>query len=193
MGPLTVFVLLAAMALPLPMPAPPLAQTGASAPPDRAAVIKIATGVMQRARYCTLVTLGDGGHPQARIMDAFPPEGEMVVWMATNAASRKVGEIRKDPRVTLSYFDAKAMSYVMLLGRAALVADPAEKAKRWKDDWAKLFKDGNRGDDYLLIRVTPLRLEVSAESEGVKHDPKTWRAAIVDFVPQAGTPVIRVP
>jgi general stress protein 26 len=191
MGPLTVFVLLAAMAVPLP--APPLAQTGAGAPPDRAAVIKIATGVMQRARYCTLVTLGDGGHPQARIMDAFPPEEDMVVWMATKASSRKVSEIRRDPRVTLSCFDAKAMSYVTLLGRAALVSDAAEKAKRWKDAWAKLYKDENRGDDYLLIRVTPIRLEVSAESEGVKHDPTTWRAAIVDFVPQAGKPVIRVP
>jgi general stress protein 26 len=105
----------------------------------------------------------------------------MVVWMATTPLSRKVGEIRKDPRVTLSYFDANTMGYVTLLGRAALVADPAEKATRWKDDWATIYKDANRGDDYLLIKVTPVRLEVSAESEGVKNDPKTWRAVVVDF------------
>jgi general stress protein 26 len=191
MGPLTVFVLLAAMAVPLP--APPLAQTGAGAPPDRAAVIKIATGVMQRARYCTLVTIGEDGHPQARIMDAFPPEGEMAVWMATNAFSRKVSEIRRDPRVPLSYFDAKTTSYVVLLGRASLVSDPAERAKRWKDAWAKLYKDGNRGDDYLLMKVTPIRLEVSAEGEGVKHDPTTWRATVIDFVPPVSRPVIRRP
>jgi general stress protein 26 len=83
--------------------------------------------------------------------------------------------------VTLSYFDAKTMGYVTLLGRAVLVTDPAEKAKRWKDDWAKIYKDRNRGDDYLLIRVAPIRLEVSAEGEGVKNDPKTWRAAVVEF------------
>jgi len=154
-------------------PAPPV--------PDRPAVIKAATGIMQRARFCTLVTIGEDGHPQARIMDAFPPEAQMVVWMATNAASRKVAEIRKDPRVTLSCFDPNSMGYATLLGRAALVSDPAEKAKRWKDDWAKLYKDRNRGDDYLLIRVTPIRLEVSAESEGVRNDPKTWRAVVVEF------------
>jgi general stress protein 26 len=191
MGPGTVFVLAAAMAL--PMPAPAIAQAAAGAQPDRAAVIKVGAGIMQRARYCTLVTLGEDGHPQARIMDAFPPEEEMVVWMATNALTRKVSEIRKDPRVTLSYFDAKTTSYVMLLGRAALVADPAEKAKRWKNEWAKLYKDGNRGDDYLLIKVTPIRLEVSAEGEGVKHDPTTWRATVVDFVPPVSRPVIRRP
>ena len=157
-----------------------------SAPPttqasDRAAILKVAAGVMERARYCTLVTVSAGGHPQARIMDAFAPEPGMAVWMATTSLSRKVGEIRADPRVTLSYFDAKTMGYVTLIGRAALVTDPAEKAKRWKDDWAEIYADRNRGDDYLLIRVTPIRLEVSAEAEGVKNDPKTWRAAVVEF------------
>jgi general stress protein 26 len=195
MGPGTVFVLAAAMALPMAMstPAPATAQAATSAQPDRAAVIKVAAGIMQRARYCTLVSVGEDGHPQARIMDAFPPEGEMVVWMATNALSRKVSEIRKDPRVTLSYFDAKTTSYVMLLGRASLVSDPADKAKRWKDAWAKLYKDRNRGDDYLLIKVTPIRLEVSAEGEGVKHDPTTWRATVIDFIPPVSRPVIRRP
>ena len=162
-------------------PAGGLGQAPAPPVPDRAAVIKTATGIMQRARFCTLVTIGEDGHPQARIMDAFPPEAQMVVWMATNRASRKVAEIRKDPRVTLSCFDPNSMGYATLLGRAALVSDPAEKAKRWKDDWAKLYKDRNRGDDYLLIRVTPIRLEVSAESEGVRNDPKTWRAVVVEF------------
>ena len=85
------------------------AQAAAPAQPDRTAVIKVAAGIMERARYCTLATVGAGGHPQARIMDAFPPDASMVVWMATTPLSRKVGEIRNDPRVTLSWFDAKAM------------------------------------------------------------------------------------
>lgn len=184
----TVAVLIVVLAIP-----PAGAQTAAGAPPDRAAVIKVAAGIMQRARYCTLVTVGEDGHPQARIMDAFPPEGEMVVWMATTPVSRKVSDIRKDPRVTLSYFDAGTMGYVTLLGRATLVSEAAEKAKRWKDDWSKIYKDANRGDDYLLIRVTPIRLEVSAEGEGVKNDPKTWRATVIDFVPPVSRPVIRRP
>jgi len=149
--------------------------------PDRAAVIKAAVGVMERARFCTLVTIGEDGHPQARVIDAFPPDERMIVWMATTPLTRKVAQIRKDPRVTLSYFDPNSMGYVTLLGNAALVTDGAEKAKHWKDDWAKLYKDKNRGDDYLLIRVTPIRLEVSVESQGITNDPKTWRPVAVDF------------
>ena len=150
-------------------------------PPARAAVARVAAEIMERARFCTLVTVGDDGHPQARVIDAFPPDDRMVVWMATNALTRKVAEIRKDPRVTLSYFDTGSMGYVTLLGRAALVTDAAEKAKHWKEDWAALYKDKNRGDDYILIRVTPIRLEVSAESQGISNDPKTWRPVVIDF------------
>ena len=151
------------------------------AAPDRAAVIKVAAGIMQRARFCALVTLGLDGHPQSRIVDAFEPDANMVVWIATTPVTRKVAEIRKDPRVTLSYFDLNSMGYVTLIGRAAFVTAAAEKAKRWKEDWATIYKDKNRGDDYLLIKVTPVRLEVSAEGEGVKNDPKTWKPVIVEF------------
>jgi len=179
MGPVTVF---GAAVLTLAWPTGAVGQSQPAVPPqpDRAAVIKVATGIMQRARFCTLVTIGAGRHPHTRIMDAFLPDEGMVVWMATTPSSRKAGEIRKDPRVTVSCFDANTMGYVTLLGRAALVSDPAEKAKRWKDDWATISMDRSRGDEHLLIKVTPIRLEVSAESERVKNDPRAWRAVVLE-------------
>jgi general stress protein 26 len=149
--------------------------------PDRATVIKVARDVMTQARYCDMVTIGEDGQPQARVIDAFAPEADFTVWIATNPLSRKVGQIRKDPRVTLLYFNPNAMAYVTLIGRAALVTDPAEKAKRWKDDWAAIYKNKNRGDDYLLVRITPTRLEVSAEGLGVKNDPRTWKPVVIDL------------
>jgi general stress protein 26 len=173
------FVCALAVASCLPMDG--AAQVASPASPDRAAIVKVAAGIMERARFCTLVTLGEDGFPQARVVDAFPPDGTMTVWIATAPVTRKVAQIRKDPRVTLTYFDAGSMGYVTLLGKATLVTDPAEKATHWKTDWARLYKDANRGDDYLLIRVTPVRLEVSAEGQGISNDPKTWRPAIVDF------------
>jgi general stress protein 26 len=149
--------------------------------PDRAAVLKVARDVMQQARYCDMVTIGEDGQPQARIMDAFAPDADMTVWIATNSLSRKVAQIRKDPRVTLLYFNPNAMAYVTVIGRAVLVTDAAEKARRWKDDWATLYKDKNRGDDYLLVKITPTRLEVSAEGLGIRNDPTTWKPVVIDL------------
>ena len=149
--------------------------------PERSAVIGAAKSIARNARFCTLVTLGDTGHPHARVVDPLPPDEDMTIWMATNPVTRKVEEIRKDPRVTLSWFDSSGPGYVTLLGTATMVTDPAEKAKRWKPDWKAFYKDEYRGDDYLLIRVTPRRLEVVSYADGIMNDPVTWRPVTVDF------------
>jgi general stress protein 26 len=156
---------------------------GATSPPpvpDRLAILGAARELMLKSRYCGLVTLGPDGHPQARLVDAFAPEADLSVWIATNPATRKVQEIRADGRVTLFYADSPH-GYVTLIGRATLVNDPAEKARRWKDDWVAFYKDRNHGDDYQLIRVVPNRVEVVSYPHGVLNDPQTWRPQAVEL------------
>jgi PPOX class probable F420-dependent enzyme len=137
------------------------AQAQAPGGAERPAVLKAARELMEKARFCALVTIGEDGHPQARAVDAFAPAEDMTVWIATNPVTRKVRELAKDTRATLYYYEPSGPGYVTVLGRAVVVSDPAEKAKRWKDDWAAYYKDRNRGDDYVLIRVTPFRLEIA--------------------------------
>ena len=152
-----------------------------AAAPGRAAILKAAREVMVKARYCDLVTIGPAGQPQARPVDPFAPEDGLTVWIATNPASRKVREIRDDARVTLMYLDPSGDGYVTLIGKATLVSDPAEKARRWKDDWLAFYKDKNRGDDYLLIRVVPSRVEIVSGAHGIANDPQTWRPTSIDL------------
>lgn len=135
--------------------------------------------IMQGARYCALVTLDGDGQPQARIMDPFAPDEEMVVWLGTNRSSRKVEQIRSDPRVTLFYFDADTLGYVTLVGHAYLVDDPEEKAQRWKEGW-EAFYPGDR-ESYLLIRVVPRRLEVVSIAAEINGDPVTWTPQSVEL------------
>lgn len=136
---------------------------------------------MAAARYATLITLDNTGHPQSRIVDPFAPEEDLTVWVATNARSRKVAQIEADGRVTMTWFDAAGQGYVTILGTARAVGDPAEKARWWKPEWEKFYSDRNKGDDYLLIRVTPRRLEVVSEKLGMLNDPATWRPIVVDL------------
>lgn len=157
------------------------AQGQAPPPPDRAQILKVSRDTILKAKHGVFVTLGEDGQPEARVMDAFAPEDDMTIWMATNALSRKVNQIRKDPRATIVYFDPAGPDYVTLVGRAELVNDPAEKKKRWKDEWRAFYADENRGDDYLLIRFTPTRLELVSISQGIINDPKTWRPVTVQL------------
>ena len=149
--------------------------------PPRARVIAAAKDVMKASRYATLVTIGDKGQPQARIVDPAAPAPEMTIWIATNALTRKVTEIRHDPRVTLLYFNSAGGEYVTVIGTATLVSDSAEKVRHWKPDWAPFYKRGPTGEDYLLIRVRPMRLEVVSPGRGMVSDPKTWSPVVVDI------------
>lgn len=145
--------------------------------------LAIARELQGRVRYCTLVTLDEQGAPDARVMDAFPMEADGSIWLATRAATRKASQIRRNPRVTLLWFEASTESYAVFTGTATLVADPAEKAKRWKEAWAKFYDGGPKGADYLLIRVRPDRLEISGPSLGLFNDPKTWKPVTVALPP----------
>jgi general stress protein 26 len=158
-----------------------LAAAQPSSPPARAAILTAARTIIANARYATFVTLDERGVPQARIVDPFPPENELTLWVATNARSRKAGQIARDSRVTLTYFDRNAQHYVTVLGSAVLVRDLAARAARWKDEWAPFYPKGFRGDDYLLIRVDPNRIEVVAPELGMTNDPVTWRPVTLDL------------
>ncbi len=164
-------------------PATLFAQATKNATPPPEQVIAAAKAIMQTARYCTLITIGPDGQPQARIVDPFVPDADLTIWIATNPLTRKVKEIRLDPRVTLMYFSAATFEYVTVFATAALDTDSLEKAGHWKAEWAGLYKNQNRGDDYVLLRVNPSRLEVVSQLRGLGNDPLTWRPVTVD-VPQ---------
>ena len=144
-------------------------------------VIRAAHKIMNAAHHCALVTIGADGQPQARMMDPFPPEPGLIVWMATNPATRKALEIDRDARVTLVYFDPEDPGYVTLLGTARLVDDPAERRVRWKAEWEDYYPGGPGGDDYTLIEFAPTRLEVVSLRQRIADDPLAWKPAIVEL------------
>jgi len=146
---------------------------------ERDKLIAVAREIMTAARYCALVTLDSRGRPQVRTMDPFPPDENMVVWLATNPKSAKVAEIRNNPRVALYYFDSAAQGYVTISGIARLVDSREEKAKRWKDEWKAFYPD--REKSYLLITVTPEELEVVNEKRGITGDSIRWTPPAVRF------------
>ncbi|WP_347924385.1 pyridoxamine 5'-phosphate oxidase family protein [Pontimicrobium sp. SW4] len=155
------------------------AQQKENSPNNDATLISVAKEIMQSAKTCALVTLDDKGRPRVRTMDPFPPEEELTVWFGTNSNSRKVNQIRENPKVTLYYLDSDDTGYVMIHGIASIVNDNAEKEKHWKVKWKSFYP--NYPDDYMLIKVKPEWLEVISETRGILGDEKTWLPPIVTF------------
>lgn len=148
---------------------------------DRADILQAAREIMVAARFCTLITLDKGGFPQARIMDPFPPTPSFSVWMATNSKTRKTEQIKNNPKVAINYFDRTGVSSVTLIGIASLVTDREKKAKLWKEEWESFYSNTFEGEDYILIEVKPVQLEVVSYKHKIASEPDSWKPAIVTF------------
>jgi general stress protein 26 len=146
---------------------------------SREQLITTAREIMTTTRYCALITTESHGRVNARTMDAFAPDENLIVWFGTNPLSRKVAEIRRHPRVTLYYFDRENQAYVTLHGVARLVNDKNEKARHWKDDWKAFYPD--RDKSYLLIEVRPIKLEVVNIKTGVVGTSRNWDPPSLTF------------
>ncbi len=145
---------------------------------DTARIFKAATDIIHRVPYCALITLDEKGQPQARTMEPFPPEENFVIWFGTNRNSRKVREIKNDPRVTVYYQDGSGNGYVVITGIALLVDDPEQKEKHWNEHWARFYPDRS---DYLLIKVIPKTLEMVSYQHDLTGDKVTWRAPHIEL------------
>ena len=147
----------------------------------REKVEAVARRIMSAARFCSLVTIGDQGAPQARIVDPLEPDASLTIYVATNPRSRKVSEITRDSRVTLLYFDTVRLGYVTVIGRASEVTG-SEKRGHYKKDWEGFFAR-NQPETYTLYRIVPSRMEVVSAQDGLTGDTATWRPEILDLKP----------
>jgi general stress protein 26 len=140
---------------------------------------EIAREIIKESTHCNLITVDELGRPRVRVMDAFEPEQDFTVWLATNPKSRKVEQIRLNSHATLYYLSTDGMSYVMIQGEAELVNKMSKKNKYWKDGWDAFYP--NKAVDMLLIKVVPKWMEIVSYPHGVLGDSKTWEPAIVTF------------
>lgn len=140
----------------------------------------VAWDVMSSAHLLTLITLDEAGQPQARILEALPPDsGRFDIWMGTNARSAKVQEIRANPRATVFYHVPDGAGYVTLRGRASIVEDAEFKERYWQPHWTAFYPDPD--EMYVLIHFIPEDGEVVHLGSGLEGDSLTWAAPELIF------------
>ena len=145
---------------------------------DKDKLLKAAREIINDANTCALITNDIAGQARVRTMDPFPPEDDFTIWLGTNSNSRKVKQIKNDPNVALYYLDKDASGYVVIYGTAELINDKDSKEKWWKEKWEAFYTDK---ETYLLIKVTPKRIEISSVPRGINSDSVTWQPPIIDF------------
>ena len=142
-------------------------------------LIKAAREIMLSTHYCALATVDSTGLPQVRTMNPFPLKDDMVIWFATSRKSRKVKDMRNNPNVCVYFADLKnASGYVTINGKAEVIDDKDLLVKMKRDYWESI---PNWQNIFVLIKITPVTMDVTNYAHGVAGDPETSRAPRVIF------------
>ena len=146
---------------------------------DRDTIIIAAREIMKETNYCGLTTVDSTGQPQVRTMNPFPLNDEFIIWFATSRTSRKVREIRNNPKVCVYYADhISAKGYVSITGTAEILDDKELLTKMKRDYWKSI---PNWQNIFVLIKITPKTMDVINYKHGLNNDPNTLRAPSIVF------------
>lgn len=154
-------------------------------------ILKAARSLMESDENMALVTVDGQGQPRARSVRAFlsdidetDPRAGMTVWVMTRDSTRKIGQIMRNPKVTLYFNDDAKFSYLSLMGTATVHTDPEHRtikailAREALEGYAEYFWP-NFPEGFVMIEVQPRWIEFMGP--GVKNHPEHWRPQAVEF------------
>jgi general stress protein 26 len=146
---------------------------------NRDTILLAAHEIIKETTYCALVTMDSTGQPQTRTMNPFPANDELITWFATSRTSRKVRELKSNPKVCVYYADhVNAKGYVSITGLAQVIDDKELLVKMKREYWSGIPDWQNK---FVLIKIVPKTLEVINYKHGLNNDPNTFKAPSITF------------
>ena len=146
---------------------------------DEAAILAAAKAIIEEDFIATLITLDAEGTPRARSVGVWAPDNDLVLWIGTRRTSRKLDQLRANPKATLHFaFDDKEGQfanayYASFMGTATVHIDEATLRLRAPGEEYRRTQWPNFPHDYAAIRFVPKWLEVFGK--GIKSRPETWQ------------------
>jgi general stress protein 26 len=134
-----------------------------------ARVVAAARQVMRSKRFCVLVTDGPGG-PDARVVQPFRPDAELVVHVGTSPQTRKARQVRESGRAVLVYERDRDGACVVAHCAARVIEDRETCRRYFMPLWRAFWPDGP-DRDFVVIRCEPDRLEVWDARRGITPPP----------------------
>jgi general stress protein 26 len=150
-------------------------------------ILKAARALVESDGWAALISIDEQGRPRVRTVgvvwnDEVPsdPRKTMTLWVQTRHTTRKVSQIRRNPRVALYFSDDAAMSYLSIMGLATVHTDPADPhvqpriRKEWIDYIWPEYPNG-----FVMIEVKPTWIEYMGPGFG--NHPQHWRPQATDL------------
>jgi general stress protein 26 len=104
-------------------------------------------------RTALLVTHGENEALHARPMVAMGKAFDGILWFFTKADSPKIGEIKHNPNILLSYSHPSKQEYVSIQGIAEVSSDRAKIHELWSEIARIWFPEGRDDPTIRIIKV----------------------------------------
>ena len=118
--------------------------------------------IMKKTNLFAFLATGDGDQPRLRPIAPIV-EDDMSIWVATSAASRKVKQIKQNPKISLAFVQhPEGEKAATVIGEAEIVADMEQKKRVWglaPYDLLKYFPNGPESEDYCLLKINVGKIE----------------------------------
>jgi general stress protein 26 len=122
---------------------------------------KIVSIMKDNFLYASLATC-DGDQPRVRIVSPIV-EDDMSIWVTTRSTSRKVKQLRENPKICLAFVEPPdGDKAVTVIGEAQIIPDIQKKRRVWKlapFDLYEHFPDGPESDDFCILKIAIIRIE----------------------------------
>jgi len=104
----------------------------------------------------------DGDQPRVRPVSPIV-EDDMSIWVTTRGTSRKVEQIRRNPKICLAFVEQPiGDKAATVIGEAQIIPDIGQKKRVWKlakfDLWEH-FPNGPDSDDFCLLKIIIKKIE----------------------------------
>lgn len=104
----------------------------------------------------------DGDQPRVRTVSPIV-EDDMSIWVTTRTTSRKVKQLRGNPKICLAFVEPPdGDKAATIIGEARIIQDMRKKRRVWKlapFDLYEHFPDGPDSHDFCLLKIVVRRIE----------------------------------
>jgi len=130
---------------------------------------EMALYLVEHAKAAFITTIDEKGYPQTRAMfnlrnkETWPQliplfdnhKDDFMVIFTTNTSSTKIGDIKKNTKVSAYYSIPEEARGLMLGGSIEIVEALELKKALWHDGWEKYYPKGYDDPDHTILRLFP--------------------------------------
>jgi len=122
---------------------------------------KIVAIMKETCLFAYLATC-DGDQPRVRPVSPII-EDDMSVWVSTFASSRKINQIKQNPKICLAFVQQPSgEKAAILIGEAEVIPDLEQKKRVWNlatFDLSQHFPQGPESEEFCLLKINIRKIE----------------------------------